>query len=83
MRCGFGTTAIEGGYYVASDPAYRGAGFGRQTVAAGENWLRDRRGVKVQLLVRETNTKVIYFYEHLGFEVAPRAVMGKWLIENP
>lgn len=58
-----------------------GAGFGRQMVAAGEDWLRQRGVVKVQLLVRETNTKVISFYEHLGFDVAPRAVMAKWLIE--
>ncbi len=50
-------------------------------VEAGEAWLRDRGVVKVQLLVRETNTKVVSFYEHLGFEVAPRTVMAKWLIE--
>jgi ribosomal protein S18 acetylase RimI-like enzyme len=35
--------------------------------------------VKAQLLVRETNTKVVSFYEHLGFEVAPRVVMSRWL----
>lgn len=70
-------------YYVASDPTHRGAGFGRQMVAAGEDWLRQRGVAKVQLLVRETNTKVISFYEHLGFEVAPRTVMAKWLIETP
>ena len=36
-------------------------------------------GVKVQLVVRETNTKVVSFYEHLGFEVAQRVVMSRWL----
>jgi ribosomal protein S18 acetylase RimI-like enzyme len=66
-------------YYVASDPDSRGAGFGRQMVTAAEDWLRGRGVVKAQLLVRETNTKVVSFYEHLGFEVAPRVVMGKWL----
>ena len=66
-------------YYVASDPGSRGSGFGRQMVQAAEDWLRQREVVKVQLLVRETNTKVVSFYEHLGFEVAPRVVMGKWL----
>ena len=66
-------------YYVASDPGSRGSGFGRQMVQAAEDWLRRREVVKVQLLVRETNTKVVSFYEHLGFEVAPRVVMGKWL----
>jgi ribosomal protein S18 acetylase RimI-like enzyme len=68
-------------YYVASDPDSRGAGFGRQMVTAAEAWLRERNVVKAQLLVRETNTKVVSFYEHLGFEVAPRVLMGKWLNE--
>lgn len=70
-------------YYVASDPHSRGAGFGRQIVAAGESWLRERGVAKVQLLVRETNTKVVAFYEHLGFEVTPRVVMAKWLRNAP
>ena len=66
-------------YYVASTPDSRGSGIGRQMVQAAEEWLRQRGVVKAQLLVRETNTKVISFYEHLGFETAPRTVMGKWL----
>jgi ribosomal protein S18 acetylase RimI-like enzyme len=66
-------------YYVASDPESRGRGFGRQMVQAAEAWLRQHGVVKAQLLVRETNTKVVSFYEHLGFEVAPRTVMSKWL----
>jgi ribosomal protein S18 acetylase RimI-like enzyme len=66
-------------YYVASDPHSRGAGFGRQIVEAAENWLQLRGVVKVQLLVRETNTKVVAFYQHLGFEITPRVVLAKWL----
>jgi ribosomal protein S18 acetylase RimI-like enzyme len=66
-------------YYVASDPESRGRGFGRQMVQAAEAWLRQHGVVKAQLLVRETNTKVVSFYEHLGFEIAPRTVMSKWL----
>ncbi len=66
-------------YYVAAAPDAQGHGIGRQMVEAGEAWLRDRGVVKVQLLVRETNTRVVGFYEHLGFEVAPRTVMSKWL----
>src|SRR5882762_9294746 len=57
-------------YYVASRPTSRSKGVGRRMVQAAENWLRERGIVKVQLLVRETNTKVVSFYEHLGFEVA-------------
>ena len=66
-------------YYVASDPASRGKGFGRQMVQAAEDWLRKRNILKAQLLVRETNTKVVSFYQHLNFEIAPRVVMSKWL----
>ncbi len=66
-------------YYVASAPTYRGFRIGKQMVGAAEAWLRQRGVLKAQLLVRETNTKVVSFYEHLGFETAPRVVMGKWL----
>jgi ribosomal protein S18 acetylase RimI-like enzyme len=48
-------------------------------VAAAEQWLQDRGVVKAQLMVRETNTGVVSFYEHVGYEVAPRVVMSKWL----
>ena len=66
-------------YYLAAHPTSRSKGVGRRMVQAAENWLRQRGVVKVQLLVRETNTKVVSFYEHLGFEVAPRVVMSRWL----
>ncbi len=66
-------------YYVATHPAARGRGLGRRMVEAGEKWLRDHNVVKVQLLVRETNTAVVGFYDRLGYEVAPRVLMTKWL----
>ena len=66
-------------YYVAAGPGSRGKGVGRRMVRAAEDWLRARGVQKVQLLVRETNTAVVGFYEHLGFEVAPRVVMSRWL----
>ena len=66
-------------YYVAIAPDARGRGYGREMVRAGEDWLRDRGVVKIQLLVRETNTDVVSFYEKLGFETAPRVVMAKRL----
>jgi ribosomal protein S18 acetylase RimI-like enzyme len=66
-------------YYVAAAPDARGRGIGRLMVQAAEEWLRERGVVKAQLLVRETNTPVIAFYENLGFETAPRTVMAKWL----
>lgn len=70
-------------YYVAADPESRGRGLGRRMVAAAEGWLRERGVAKVHLLVRETNTRVVGFYEQLGFEVAPRVMMSKWLTGTP
>lgn len=66
-------------YYVASSPDARGSGIGRRMVAAGEDWLRERGVVKAQLLVRMTNTKVVSFYEHIGYQETPRVLMAKWL----
>ncbi len=66
-------------YYVAADPAARGLGYGREIMRAAEDWLRARGVPKLQLLVRETNTQVVAFYERLGFEVSPRVVMSKVL----
>lgn len=68
-------------YYVATAPDSQLQGIGRQMVAAGEEWLRDHRIVKVMLLVRDTNTQVVDFYKHIGFETLPRIVMQKWLVE--
>ena len=66
-------------YYLASDPMRRGSGIGRRMVEEGEDWLRRRGVLKLQLMVRDTNTVVVSFYERLGFETAPRVVLGKWL----
>lgn len=66
-------------YYVAVDPNYRKLGIGRRMTGAAEQWLKDRRVVKVMLLVRETNTQVVGFYTRLGFETIPRIIMQKWL----
>jgi ribosomal protein S18 acetylase RimI-like enzyme len=66
-------------YYVASVIRSQGQGVGRQMMQAAEAWLSDRGIWKAQLLVRDTNTAVIAFYERLGFEVAPRVVMTKRL----
>lgn len=48
-------------YYVAAHPGTCNSGHGRQMVDAAEAWLRERGVQKVQLMVRETNTKVIAF----------------------
>ncbi|MCJ8143648.1 GNAT family acetyltransferase [Ancylobacter sp. A5.8] len=66
-------------YYLAAEPMMQGQGVGSAMVEAAEAWLKARGIVKAQLLVRETNAGVVAFYEKLGFEIAPRLVMSKWL----
>jgi len=69
-------------YYVAADPTHRKQGIGRSMVEAAEQWLKNKGVVKVMLLVRETNTQVVDFYKHLGFEAIPRVIMQKWLSDD-
>jgi len=68
-------------YYLASANHSRGGRIGRKMVEAAEAWLRQRGVVKAQLIVRETNTGVVPFYEHLGYAVEPRIIMSKRLAQ--
>ncbi len=68
-------------YYLAAAPHAKRTGIGRAMVAAGEDWLKQRKVRKVQLMVRPTNTAVVSFYDHLGYEDMPRVLMSKWLDE--
>jgi ribosomal protein S18 acetylase RimI-like enzyme len=66
-------------YYLAVNETHRGAGLGRQLMAAAETWLREHEVVKVQLMVRAENTAVLAFYDHLGYEDSTVLVRSKWL----
>ena len=66
-------------YYLAADPDRRRQGIGKQLVAAAQTWLKDHGIAKLQLMIRDSNTPVVSFYERLGFEIAPRVIMQKWL----
>ncbi len=68
-------------YYVSVDPATQGQGFGRQVMAAAEDWLKAHGIWKLNLLVRAENDAVRGFYESLGYEVEPRLCMARKLIE--
>jgi GNAT superfamily N-acetyltransferase len=48
-------------YYVATAPDCQSQGIGRQMVAAGEEWLRDRKVVKVMLLVQTPTRGLLIF----------------------
>ena len=66
-------------YYLAALPERQGSGLGRAIMQAAEAWLTARGIWKVQLLVREENTAVRGFYEHLGYVKNPTVVFQKVL----
>ena len=66
-------------YKLAVAPDAQGKGHGRDLVRHAERWLVARGLPKCNLLIRDTNLKVQDFYRRLGYEVAPRAVMQRWL----
>ncbi|QDM15466.1 GNAT family acetyltransferase [Tardiphaga sp. vice352] len=70
-------------YYVATDPDHRHKGYGRATMQAAEDWLRQRGVEKLQLMVRADNTQVQAFYESLGFGEQKRVIYAKWLDGRP
>ena len=66
-------------YYLAVDPEHQRHGYGEQLMRAAEQWLVDRHVRKCQLMVRETNSGVVGFYDQLGYERSPVVVMQRWL----
>lgn len=66
-------------YYVAVRPDAQGRGHGMAIMRAAEDWLRGRGVPKVQLMVRNTNTGVVGFYETLGYEDVPVRVLARRL----
>lgn len=68
-------------YYLAASREHRGAGVGRQLMAAAEDWLRDRGCPKIELMVRDTNMATLGFYDALGYERQPVEVLARWLVE--
>ena len=66
-------------YYVTVDPEHRFKGYGRDIMAAAEDWLRTRGIEKMQLMVRADNTQVHAFYQSLGYFPQERVTFAKWL----
>ena len=66
-------------YYLAADPARRGQGIGRALMEASEAWLAAHDLPKIQFMVRGTNTAVLAFYDHLGYEPQDVVVLGRRL----
>ena len=78
---------IMGGYeghrgwvnYLAVSPAYQRKGYGRQMMDAVEIKLREMGCPKINLQIRETNTRVIEFYNAIGYKLDHVVSMGKRL----
>ena len=66
-------------YYLAVTGSERGTGLGRRLMQAAEAWLVERGAVKLQLMVRESNTAVTGFYDRLGYTDADVRVLAKRL----
>jgi len=66
-------------YYVSVDPDHRFKNYGRDIMAAAEDWLRARGIKKLQLMVRGDNAKVHAFYQSLGYYDQQRVTFAKWL----
>jgi ribosomal protein S18 acetylase RimI-like enzyme len=66
-------------YYLSAVPARRGEGIGASLMTAAEDWLRARGVRKLELMVRDTNDAVLGFYDRLGYEREPVAVLSRWL----
>lgn len=66
-------------YYLGVKPEFQSSGNGRILIAAIEEWAIKQGAPKVMLMVRKTNSKVIGFYERLGYFIEDTSVMGKRL----
>jgi len=66
-------------YYLAVEPHRQGRGMGRQLTAHAEAWLTARGVGKVNLMIRDTNTRVRDLYAAIGYAEEPRLVMAKFL----
>ena len=69
-------------YYLAVSPDHRRAGWGERAMTAAEDWGRAQGMPKMHLMVRQTNTPVVAFYEKLGYGDAETIVMERWLDEE-
>jgi ribosomal protein S18 acetylase RimI-like enzyme len=68
-------------YYLAVDPSKRRRGLGRHMMHEAEDWLRARGVVKLNLMIRHSNTPALGFYDRLGYKDAEVTVLARWLTE--
>ncbi len=69
-------------YYLAVAPEFRNRGFARAMMTDMEGRLLALGCPKINLMVRNTNTEVIEFYNSLGYALDKSVSMGKRLIAD-
>ncbi|RZO43357.1 MAG: GNAT family acetyltransferase [Proteobacteria bacterium] len=81
---------VMGGYdghrgwinYLAVHPDFQGQGYAQQVMENVESELRKRGCPKINLQIRSRNTRVMAFYQKLGFTDDQALSMGKRLEED-
>ena len=68
--------------FLAVDPDYAGAGYGKILMAEAERFLLSVGCPKINLCVRTDNAKVVKFYQQLGYAIEPVHLLGKRLIKD-
>ena len=58
-------------YYLAVSPDCRGEKYGRAMMSTAEEFLRGQGVPKLELMIRNTNAKVVQFYEALDYKTEP------------
>jgi ribosomal protein S18 acetylase RimI-like enzyme len=76
-----GTIDGDKGYFyrLAVYPEYQGSGIGRALVKAMEERLKKKGASQIFIMVNQDNTKVIPFYESLGYNVQEYITLSKHL----
>ena len=69
-------------YYLAVDESWQRQGIATMMVRHAEAELLNRGCPKIDLMVRNTNEKVIAFYKSIGYGDDPVVVLSKRLIED-
>ena len=68
--------------YLAVDPDYAGAGYGKILMAEAERFLLSVGCPKINFCARTDNVKVVEFYQRLGYAIEPVHLLGKRLIKD-
>ena len=69
-------------YYLGVNPKYQKIGLGNQLMLEAERYLLSAGCPKINIMVRESNTKAINFYDSIGYKKDAVITMSKRLIPD-